>query len=86
MPRQTEVDQVIARGPLRPGISLRSTFEVTAPVDLRGVKSMRVHLRGVEHDVVCRAVSGDVSESDSYLQSYNAYLCAMFRSCMNWRP
>jgi hypothetical protein len=35
---------------------------------------MRVHPLWVEHDVVCRAISGDVSERDFYLLSYSAYL------------
>ena len=59
MPGQAEVDQVIARGPLRPSISLCSTFEVTCPIDLRGVETDGVHFRRVKHDVIHCTVSED---------------------------
>lgn len=56
LPRQTKVNQVIARGPLRPGISLRSAIEVSVPIDLSWVESVGIHSRGIEHDVVSRAI------------------------------
>ena len=36
-------------------VSLRSVVEVSVSIDLRGVESMWVHSRGIEHDIVRRA-------------------------------
>ena len=55
LPRQAKVNQVIAGRPLRPGVLLRS--EVSVSFDLGGVESVWVHSRGIEHDVVRRAIS-----------------------------
>ena len=56
LPRQAKVNQVIAGGALRPSESPRSAVEVSVSIDLGGVESVWVHSRGIEHDVVHRAI------------------------------
>ena len=47
---------MIAGRPLRPGVFLRSAVEVSVSFDLGGVESVWVHPRGIEHDVIRRAI------------------------------
>lgn len=42
---------------MRPGICFRSTLEVPFSIDLDGMKPMWIHFRGIEHDIVSRAIA-----------------------------
>lgn len=43
-------------GPLRAGVSLRFAVEVSGDIDLLEMESVWVHSRGIEHDVLRRAI------------------------------
>ena len=70
LPRQAKINQVITGRPLCPGVSLGPAFEVSTSIHLRGVESLGVHFRRIEHDIVGSAVSEKAltSKSTSYPQ------------------
>jgi hypothetical protein len=54
---QTKVDEIINRRALSPSISLCSALEIPIPINFDRMESLRIHPRGVEHDVVSRAIT-----------------------------
>ena len=70
LPRQAKINQVITGRPLCPGVSLSPAFEVSASIHLRGVKSLGVHLRWVEHNVVCCVVPESISRQKHHDASH----------------
>lgn len=62
---QTKIDQVVARGAIRPGESFGSSSQISASIDLDGVKPVRVHPRGIEHDIICGAIPEGVLDEGS---------------------
>jgi hypothetical protein len=75
LPGQAETDEIVARGPLRPGELFGLSFEVPPSIDMDGVKSLRVHPRRIEHDVFRCAITERVLYEGSPTKATNVPVC-----------
>jgi hypothetical protein len=75
LPGQAEIDEIVARGPLRPGELFGLSFEVPPSIDMDGVKSLRVHPRRIEHDVFRCAITEGVLYEGSPTKATNVPVC-----------
>jgi hypothetical protein len=75
LPGQAEIDEIVVRGPLRPGEPFGLSFEVPTSIDIDGVKSFRVHPRRIEHDVIRCAITENVLYEGSPTKATNVPVC-----------
>jgi hypothetical protein len=84
--RYAEVNKVVLGRPSRPGIMFRSALEIRFPVLPHRMKTVRIHIRSIHHNVIAVAIPA-TRELDILICNIRLdYRCATWWSCMNFNP